>query len=85
MLENPILLSIVTPVYGCCNSLYELYHRLCSTIEPITSSFELFLINDHSPDSISLIAFCSTIILLILYLCGNIEVLGCNHIKLSQY
>ena len=50
MLESPCLFSIVSPVYGCSINLYELYFRLYSTLEPITSSFEIIFVNDNSPD-----------------------------------
>jgi len=43
-------LSIVTPVYGCEPSLHDLYWRLCSSITPITRSFEIIMVNDRSPD-----------------------------------
>lgn len=42
--------SVVTPVYGCKTSLYELYHRVKSTLDTINPDFELILINDKSPD-----------------------------------
>lgn len=50
MHENQFLISIVIPVYGCSTSLYELYLRLCSILEPITSAFEIIFVNDYSPD-----------------------------------
>jgi dolichol-phosphate mannosyltransferase len=43
-------ISIVTPVYGCKTSLYELYFRLKETLEKITPEFEIILVNDASPD-----------------------------------
>lgn len=44
-------LSIVTPVYGCCQNLNELYVRLHSTLVSITDNFEIIMINDSSPDN----------------------------------
>lgn len=44
------LISVVTPVYGCKTCLYELYLRLKQTLEPISPDFEIFLVNDASPD-----------------------------------
>jgi dolichol-phosphate mannosyltransferase len=44
-------ISVVSPVYGCKTCLYELYIRLKSTLEKITSDFEIILINDASPDN----------------------------------
>ncbi len=43
-------LSIVTPVYGCCKSLNELYRRLSLSLSQITKDFEIIMINDASPD-----------------------------------
>ena len=44
--------SIVTPVYGCKTSLYELYLRLTSTLEILNPDFEIFMVNDGSPDGV---------------------------------
>lgn len=46
-----ILISIVTPVYGCKTSLHELYLRVKQTVEQITDNFELIFVNDNSPDN----------------------------------
>lgn len=43
-------ISVVSPVYGCKNSLYELYYRLKETLEKINPDFEIILVNDASPD-----------------------------------
>jgi polyisoprenyl-phosphate glycosyltransferase len=43
--------SIVTPVYGCQTSLYELYLRLKQTLEPLNTDFEIIMVNDASKDS----------------------------------
>lgn len=43
-------LSVVSPVYGCENCLYELYQRLKITLEKINPDFEIILVNDASPD-----------------------------------
>ena len=43
-------ISVVIPVYGCPDGLEELYERLVKSIEPITTNFELILVNDASPD-----------------------------------
>ena len=43
-------ISVVIPVYGCHSSLRELHERLVLTIEQITDSFEILMINDASPD-----------------------------------
>lgn len=44
-------ISIVTPVYGCCKSLNNLYERLNKTLSTITNNFEIIMINDSSPDN----------------------------------
>lgn len=43
-------ISVVTPVYGCQASLYELYIRLKETVETINPDFEIIMVNDASPD-----------------------------------
>lgn len=49
--NKPPLISVVSPVYGCKNCLYELYSRLKETLEKITTDFEIILVNDASPDN----------------------------------
>lgn len=44
-------LSIVTPVYRCEQCLVELCDRLHKTLGKISSSYEIILVNDGSPDS----------------------------------
>ena len=48
--EN-VHISVVTPVYGCAESLPELYERLVHTLEKITEKFEIIMVNDASPDN----------------------------------
>lgn len=43
-------ISVVSPVYGCCESLTQLYERLKETLSTITEDFEIILVNDSSPD-----------------------------------
>ena len=43
-------LSVVSPVYGCKNCLYELSYRLKEALEKINSDFEILFVNDASPD-----------------------------------
>ena len=45
-----IKISVVVPVYKSEDSLNELSSRLLSTLEKITSNFEILLVNDASPD-----------------------------------
>lgn len=44
-------LSVVVPVFGCARQLDELYERVRAAIEPLTSDFELVLVDDASRDS----------------------------------
>src|SRR5256885_7378384 len=44
-------LSVVIPVFGCARQLDELYDRLRTAVEPLTSDFELVLVDDASRDS----------------------------------
>jgi polyisoprenyl-phosphate glycosyltransferase len=48
-MSNPQI-SVISPVYGCKNCLYELYIRLKETLEKITIDYEIILVNDASPD-----------------------------------
>lgn len=43
-------ISIIVPVYRCCESLEPLYKRLLNTLTVITNQFEIILIDDASPD-----------------------------------
>lgn len=43
-------ISIITPIYGCQAGLVELYIRLKTALETITSDFEIIMVNDSSPD-----------------------------------
>ena len=45
-----MVISVVIPVYGCKECLYELYLRLCKTLEEISPEFEIIMVNDASPD-----------------------------------
>jgi dolichol-phosphate mannosyltransferase len=49
-MNNPHI-SIVTPIYGCCASLNNLYERLNQTLSTITNDFEIIMVNDSSPDN----------------------------------
>ena len=49
-MAEQIHISIVTPVYGCKICLIELYLRLKSTLETITTNFEIIMVDDASPD-----------------------------------
>ena len=43
-------ISVVSPVYGCGETIIELYLRIKNTLEAEDLSFELLLIDDSSPD-----------------------------------
>ena len=49
-MNKSIFLSVVVPVYGCGNSLSELFQRLKKSIEPINPEFEIILVDDDGPD-----------------------------------
>ena len=44
-------ISVVTPIYGCCESLNSLYERLRDTLSTITEEYEIIMVNDASPDN----------------------------------
>ena len=46
----PLLLSIVSPVYRADVLVAELVQRLVQVLEPLTSDFEIILVDDRSPD-----------------------------------
>lgn len=50
-MDEKIHISIVTPVYGCCKSLNNLYTRLKQTLSSFTNNFEIIMVNDSSPDN----------------------------------
>ena len=51
-MSSKTFFSIVTPVYGCKTSLYELYLRLTSTLEILNPDFEIIMVNDGSTDGV---------------------------------
>ena len=42
-------ISVVVPVYGCREALYELYTRLTNTLKKITDDYEIVFVNDACP------------------------------------
>lgn len=42
--------SVVVPVYGCRNCLEELVDRVGTALQAIAKSYEIILVDDHSPD-----------------------------------
>ena len=49
MQKNSI--SVIIPIYGCANSLNELYKRLVATLIKITDNFEIIMVDDSSLDN----------------------------------
>jgi glycosyltransferase involved in cell wall biosynthesis len=47
---QPVMLSVVVPVYGCFDCLNELVSQLEMTLPTITNFYEIILIDDRSPD-----------------------------------
>jgi len=43
-------ISVVVPVYGSASTLPQLVIRIEKALQPMTSSFEILLVNDGSPD-----------------------------------
>jgi len=43
-------LSVVIPVYGCAASLRPLHGRISQVLDSLTSSYEIVLVDDGSPD-----------------------------------
>ena len=46
-----MVISVVIPVYGCKTCLKELYRRLVTSLEAITPSFEIIMVNDACPQN----------------------------------
>jgi len=44
-------ISVVVPVYGCADALPELVHRTRTTLDELTSDWEIVLVDDRSPDA----------------------------------
>ena len=43
-------ISIVSPIYRAENIVEELVRQIIKSVEPLTSDFEIVLVNDASPD-----------------------------------
>lgn len=43
-------ISVVVPVYGCRGCLGELHRRLGAALEPLSTDYEVLLVDDGSPD-----------------------------------
>ena len=53
-MKNPsvakVKISVVSPVYGCADCLFELCQRLEETLRMVSSEYEIILVNDASKD-----------------------------------
>lgn len=46
-----IKISVITPVYKAETCLNELYSRLVTVLERVSTEYEIVMVNDHSPDN----------------------------------
>lgn len=46
-----VKISVVSPIYGCKECLFELYDRLSKTLSQITENYEIILVNDACPQA----------------------------------
>lgn len=46
-----VTISVVSPIYGCKECLFDLYDRLVKTLGQITENFEIILVNDACPEA----------------------------------
>lgn len=44
-------ISVVSPVYGCRESIEELYEKIVAVLEKICSSYEIIFVNDECPQN----------------------------------
>jgi len=51
----PVAISVVIPIFGCADCLFELSSRLTSSLSKVTDSFEVVLVNDGSVGSVHLV------------------------------
>ena len=49
--KESIDISVVIPVYGCKECLFQLYERLVASLEKIVESFEIIFVNDACPQN----------------------------------
>lgn len=49
-MDHNIHISIIIPIYGCCECLEQLSQRLKKSLQFISEDFEIIMINDASPD-----------------------------------
>lgn len=46
-----VKISVVSPIYGCKECLFDLYDRLVKTLSHIIDNFEIILVNDACPQA----------------------------------
>ncbi|EMR04268.1 glycosyltransferase family 2 protein [Cesiribacter andamanensis] len=46
---SPVHISVISPVYGAVATLPELVHRVSHALQPLTSEFEIILVDDRGP------------------------------------
>ena len=44
-------ISVISPVYGCRESIEELYEKIVAVLEKICSSYEIIFVNDECPQN----------------------------------
>ncbi|MDO9267377.1 MAG: glycosyltransferase [Sulfurimonas sp.] len=44
-------ISVISPVYGCRESIQELYEKVTATLQKICSSYEIIFVNDNCPQN----------------------------------
>ncbi|OHD96867.1 MAG: glycosyltransferase [Sulfurimonas sp. RIFCSPHIGHO2_12_FULL_36_9] len=44
-------ISVISPVYGCRESIGELYEKVTATLQKICSSYEIIFVNDNCPQN----------------------------------
>lgn len=44
-------ISVISPVYGCKESIRELYEKVTATLQKICSSYEIIFVNDNCPQN----------------------------------
>lgn len=44
-------ISVISPVYGCRESIQELYEKVTATLQKICNSYEIIFVNDNCPQN----------------------------------
>ncbi len=44
-------ISVISPIYGCRESIQELYEQLTSVLQKICNSYEIIFVNDNCPQN----------------------------------